>query len=553
VVTCSVLPSREPRLGHHSAMPAHDTVLLALGDAGTDLASAYIVSIAAEYAGGSGVGTPCAWHTGSSQIALEPALDSGHFTAELAKHATTRGTADGEAVCLVPRLVCVPSGGSEHSAMAGGDTPDRGPNRHSMRLWDTTWAAARSDARLADWALTSCESLVRRSGCDGGNCVFHVLADVFAPSSGLLPVLLPQLADTYPGATLLITPLCAPSPALATSHGSPQSSAAAAYASLMTWSAIAEHSSLTVALDTTALGDAAGASDLAASILAGVTAAHRFPQHGCSLQQLATSLVPFPRLHVAFPSTAPLARIPTGDGHGAVTPRHAPGGALWTARLACTSIMRHLHDPRHLLFGPVQAAKHWTSPASASAGHGVLARRTLAQSAVLRMDPDPWCGSWPADIMYTWPHDGGDAGDAHVPRTLFTAPLLPRVAAAVTGVGLTNTAAVAHMLAAHAAAAQQALHRGVALHALLADGMSHAEVGDALADVSAWGDEYAEVGGGGRDGGGRVDVATPLAGGASHTGNGDVRTPASGREASRGGDTGWSTRSLAGSFGMASC
>ena len=101
------------------------------------------------------------------------------------------------------------------------------------------------------------------------------------------------------------------------------------------------------------------------------------------------------------------------------------------------------------------------------------------------MDPDPWCGAWPADIMHTWPHDdGGDGGDAHVPRSLFTAPLLPRASPAVTGVGLTNTAAVSHMLAAHAAAAQLALHRGVGLHALLADGMSHAEVGDALADVA---------------------------------------------------------------------
>ena len=178
--------------------------------------------------------------------------------------------------------------------------------------------------------------------------------------------------------------------------------------------------------------------------------------------------------------------------------------------------------------------------------------RTLAQSAVLRMDPDPWCGAWPADIMHTWPHDdGGDGGDAHVPRSLFTAPLLPRASPAVTGVGLTNTAAVSHMLAAHAAAAQLALHRGVGLHALLADGMSHAEVGDALADVAAWGDEYAEVGGAGRHGGGGgVDVAMPLGDSVLRTAGGDVRTPASGRETSRGGDTGWSTRSLAGSFGV---
>ena len=541
-------------------MPAQDTVLLAIGDAGAALASAYVASVAAEYAGGAG--TLCAWHTGSAQVAIEPALDCGLFTPDLASHASAWSGTHSEAVCLVPRLVCVPSGGSEQRSLACGETHDR-----PMRLWDTTWAAARSDARLADWALTSCESLVRRGGCDGGSCVFHVLADVFAPSAGLLSVLLAQLADTYPGATLLLTPLCAPSPSLASSNGSPHSGAAAAYTALFTWSCLAEHSSLTVALDTTALGDAASAIDPAASVLAGVTAAHRFPRHGCCLQQLATSLVPFPRLHVTFPSTVPLARIPAlgGDGHGARTSnkqaasgnagsqRFAPGGALWTARLACTYLVRQLFDPLAMLFGPaVQAAKHRHSLSITPASHGVAAVRTLAQSAVLRMDPDPWCGAWPADIMHTWPHDdGGDGGDAHVPRSLFTAPLLPRASPAVTGVGLTNTAAVSHMLAAHAAAAQLALHRGVGLHALLADGMSHAEVGDALADVAAWGDEYAEVGGAGRHGGGGgVDVAMPLGDSVLRTAGGDVRTPASGRETSRGGDTGWSTRSLAGSFGV---
>ena len=550
-----------PASKDHSRMPAQATVLLAVGDAGTALATAYVSAVAAEYTASCGVTrTPCAGlAAGATTVALEQALDSGLFTPQLAKHAGS----DGQTLCLAPRVVCIPSGGSEQGATTGGEA-DALP----MRLWDATWAAARSDARAAEWALTSIEALVRRGssrGCDnGGNVVFHLLADVFSPSAGLLSVLLPQLADAYPGATILVTPLCAPSPSLAAASGTPRGGPAAAYTSVMTWSVIAEHSTLTLGLDTTALGDAA-AVDMAASVLCGATASHRSPRHGASLQQLATALVPFPRLHVTFPSIVPLARIGSCycDSHHsqqAVHQRYGPGSALWTARLACASMVRQLFDPLSMLFGPaVQASKHrtlGTSPGSPGR-HGVLAGRTLAQSAVLRMAPDPWCGTWPAEIMHgTWLQDVDD--NAHVPRSLFTAPLLPRMpdastAAAVTGVGFTNTAAVSHMLAAHATAAQLALQRGVALHALLADGMSHADIGDALADVAAWGEEYAEVGGGpDGSGGGRPGAATPPVDSVPHTGGGDTRTPVSGRAHTQGGDTGWSTRSLAGSFGVSS-